>query len=65
MRKGKTFLIRSGLKAVVFKDFEIDQSKFCIDAPNAMFFEKEKPIKREEEEKIDEVGYDDIWECRK
>ena len=65
MRKGETFLIRGGLKIIVFKDFEINQNKFCIHIPYAMIFEKWKPIKKEEEEKIDEVGYDDIWECRK
>jgi transitional endoplasmic reticulum ATPase len=30
-----------------------------------MLFTEGEPIKREEEEKLDEVGYDDIGGCRK
>jgi transitional endoplasmic reticulum ATPase len=30
-----------------------------------MLFTEGEPIKREDEEKMDEVGYDDIGGCRK
>ena len=32
---------------------------------NTMIFDEGEPIKREEEEKLDGVGYDDIGGCRK
>ena len=36
-----------------------------IVAPNTMLFDEGEPIKREDEEKLDGVGYDDIGGCRK
>ena len=65
VRKGDTFLVRGGFKAVEFKVVETDPGEFCIVAPNTMIFDEGEPIKREEEEKLDGVGYDDIGGCRK
>merc|ERR1712023_538248 len=64
VRKGDTFLVRGGFKAVEFKVVETDPGEFCIVAPNTMLFDEGEPIKREEE-KLDGVGYDDIGGCRK
>lgn len=65
VRKGDTFLVRGGFKAVEFKVVETDPGEFCIVAPNTMIFDEGEPIKREEEEKLDGVGYDDVGGCRK
>jgi transitional endoplasmic reticulum ATPase len=65
VRKGDTFLVRGGFKAVEFKVVETDPGEFCIVAPNTMLFDEGEPIKREDEEKLDGVGYDDIGGCRK
>jgi len=65
VRKGDTFLVRGGFKAVEFKIVETDPGEFCIVAPNTMIFDEGEPIKREDEEKLDGVGYDDIGGCRK
>ena len=65
VRKGDTFLVRGGFKAVEFKVVETDPGEFCIVAPNTMIFDEGEPIKREDEEKLDGVGYDDIGGARK
>jgi len=65
VRKGDTFQVRGGFKAVEFKVVETDPGEFCIVAPNTMIFDEGEPIKREDEEKLDGVGYDDIGGCRK
>lgn len=65
VRKGDTFLVRGGFKSVEFKVVETDPGEFCIVAPQTMIFDEGEPIKREDEEKLDGVGYDDIGGCRK
>jgi transitional endoplasmic reticulum ATPase len=65
VRKGDTFLVRGGFKAVEFKVVETDPGDFCIVAPNTMIFDEGEPIKREDEENMDGVGYDDVGGCRK
>lgn len=65
VRKGDTFLVRGGFKAVEFKVVETDPGDFCIVAPNTMIFDEGEPIKREDEENQDGVGYDDVGGCRK
>ena len=65
VRKGDTFLVRGGFKAVEFKVVEVDPGEYCIVSPNTLLFDEGEPIKREEEEQLDGVGYDDIGGCRK
>ena len=65
VRKGDTFLVRGGFKAVEFKVVEVDPGEYCIVSPNTMLFDEGEPIKREDEEQLDGVGYDDIGGCRK
>ena len=65
VRKGDTFLVRGGFKAVEFKVVEVDPGEYCIVSPNTMLFDEGEPIKREEEDQADGVGYDDIGGCRK
>jgi len=65
VRKGDTFLARGGMRAVEFKVVETDPAEFCIVAPDTVIHCEGDPIKREEEERLDDVGYDDIGGVRK
>lgn len=38
----------------------VDPGEFCIVAPDTVIHCEGEPVKREEEEKLDEVGYEDI-----
>jgi len=65
VRKGDLFLVRGGMRAVEFKVCETDPAEYCIVAPDTVIHCEGEPVKREEEERLDEVGYDDIGGCRK
>uniref|UniRef100_A0A061QXF2 Transitional endoplasmic reticulum ATPase n=1 Tax=Tetraselmis sp. GSL018 TaxID=582737 RepID=A0A061QXF2_9CHLO len=65
VRKGDTFLVRGSMRAVEFKVVETDPADYCIVAPDTEIFCEGEPIRREDEEKLDEVGYDDIGGVRK
>eukprot|EP00030_Apusomonadida_sp_AF-17_P000287 a1520_219.p1 GENE.a1520_219~~a1520_219.p1 ORF type:complete len:823 (+),score=443.28 a1520_219:36-2471(+) len=65
VRKGDLFLVRGGLRAVEFKVVETDPSPYCIVAPDTVIHCEGEPIRREDEERLDDVGYDDIGGCRK
>lgn len=56
MRKGDTFLVRASFKPVEFKVMEVDPGEFCIVAPETIIHCEGEPVKREDEEKLDEVG---------
>mmetsp|Transcript_21661 Transcript_21661/g.51747 ORF Transcript_21661/g.51747 Transcript_21661/m.51747 type:complete len:644 (+) Transcript_21661:758-2689(+) len=53
------------MRAVEFKVVETDPADYCIVAPDTEIFCEGEPIRREDEEKLDEVGYDDIGGVRK
>ena len=54
------------MRAVEFKIVETDPSPYCIVAPDTVIHCEGEPIKREdEEESLNEVGYDDVGGCRK
>jgi len=66
LHKGDIFLVRGGMRAVEFKVVETDPAPFCIVAPDTVIHCEGEPVKREEEEEtLNEVGYDDIGGCRK
>lgn len=65
VRKGDTFLARGGMRAVEFKVVETDPAEYCIVAPDTEIYCEGEPINREDEEKQDEVGYDDVGGVRK
>jgi len=66
VRKGDLFLVRGGMRAVEFKVVETDPEPYCIVAPDTVIHCEGDPIKREDEEnRLNEVGYDDIGGCRK
>jgi transitional endoplasmic reticulum ATPase len=65
LKKGDLFIVRGGFKAVEFKVVATEPGEFGIVAPTTMMFTEGEPINREDEEKLDDVGYDDIGGCRK
>ena len=65
LRKGDLFLVRGGMRAVEFKVVETDPAPYCIVAPDTSIHTEGEPIRREDEERLDDVGYDDIGGCRK
>eukprot|EP00299_Pterocystis_sp_00344_P010437 c4662_g1_i1.p1 GENE.c4662_g1_i1~~c4662_g1_i1.p1 ORF type:complete len:809 (-),score=210.60 c4662_g1_i1:80-2461(-) len=65
LRKDDTFLVRGAMRAVEFKVIETDPSPFCIVAPDTIVHCEGEPVKREEEESANDIGYDDVGGCRK
>eukprot|EP00824_Muranothrix_gubernata_P010672 TRINITY_DN23771_c0_g3_i1.p1 TRINITY_DN23771_c0_g3~~TRINITY_DN23771_c0_g3_i1.p1 ORF type:complete len:816 (+),score=243.18 TRINITY_DN23771_c0_g3_i1:201-2450(+) len=65
LRKGDCFLVRGGMRAVEFKVVETDPPEHCIVAPDTNIHCEGEPIRRDDEERLDEVGYDDVGGCRK
>ncbi|CAI5679605.1 transitional endoplasmic reticulum ATPase isoform X1 [Oreochromis niloticus] len=66
VHKGDIFLVRGSMRAVEFKVVETDPSPHCIVAPDTVIYCEGEPIKREdEEESLNDIGYDDIGGCRK
>ena len=65
VHKGDTFVVRGGFRPVEFKVVETDPEKCCIIGPQTVIFDEGEPIKRDDEERADGVGYDDIGGCKK
>ncbi|KAK8814242.1 hypothetical protein WA158_008104 [Blastocystis sp. Blastoise] len=65
VKVGDTFIVREAMHPVEFKVVETDPSDVCIVATDTTIYCEGDPIKREDEEKISTVGYDDIGGCRK
>ncbi|VDN11282.1 unnamed protein product [Dibothriocephalus latus] len=66
IRKDDVFIVRAAHRPVEFKVIETDPSPYCIVAPDTVIHTDGEPVKREEEEeKLSEIGYDDIGGCRK
>merc|ERR1712050_790092 len=59
------FLVRGGFRPVEFKVVGVDPGEFVICAPDTVIHCEGEPVKREDEEKLDDVGYDDIGGCKK
>merc|ERR1711881_701350 len=64
-RQGDLFLVRGGVRPVEFKVVGVDPGEFVIVAPDTVIHCEGEPVKREDEEKLDDVGYDDIGGCKK
>ncbi|KOM35182.1 hypothetical protein LR48_Vigan02g133200 [Vigna angularis] len=65
VRKGDLFLVRGGMRSVEFKVIETDPAEYCVVAPDTEIFCEGEPVKREDENRLDEVGYDDVGGVRK
>ncbi|KAJ0717354.1 putative vesicle-fusing ATPase [Helianthus annuus] len=64
VRKGDFFLVRGGMRSVEFKVVETDPAEYCVVAPDTEIFCEGEPIKRENEDRLDEIGYDDVGGVR-
>ena len=65
VRKGDFLLIRGGMRSVEYKVIETDPPEYCVVAPDTEIFCEGDPIKREDENRLDEVGYDNVGGLRK
>jgi transitional endoplasmic reticulum ATPase len=65
IRKGDLFLVRAAMHPVEFKVVEMDPQPYGVVAPDTEIHCEGEPVKREDEERLDEVGYDDIGGCRR
>ncbi|OEL27398.1 Cell division cycle protein 48-like protein [Dichanthelium oligosanthes] len=66
VRKGDLFLVRGGMRSVEFKVVDIQPAvEYCIVAADTEIFHDGEPVKREDEERLDDVGYDDVGGMRK
>lgn len=66
VRKGDLFTVRGGMRQVEFKVVEVDPEEIAIVAQDTIIHCEGEPINREDEENnMNEVGYDDIGGCKK
>ncbi len=65
IRKGDLFLVRMAMHPVEFKIVEMDPAPYGVVAPDTEIHCEGEPVRREDEEKADDVGYDDIGGCRR
>jgi len=65
IHKGDSFVVRGNFKPVEFKIVATDPGEFGIVTSATVLFTEGEPIVREEENKMDSVGYEDIGGCRK
>lgn len=66
VRKGDLFTVRGGMRQVEFKVVEVDPEDIAIVAQDTIIHCEGEPINREDEENnLNDVGYDDIGGCKK
>ncbi|XP_068307023.1 cell division cycle protein 48 homolog [Pyrus communis] len=65
VRKGDLFLVQGMMRSIEFKIIETDPDEYCIVAPDTEIFCEGEPVKREDEERLEDVGYDDVGGVRK
>lgn len=65
LTKGDLFIIHKAMRSVEFKVVEIEPTHYGLITPETEIFCDGEPVKREDEENPNEIGYDDIGGCRK
>lgn len=65
VRKGDLFIVRQAMHPVEFKVVEIDPGEYGIVAPETVIHTEGDAINRDDEEHLDDIGYDDIGGCRR
>jgi transitional endoplasmic reticulum ATPase len=70
LRKGNIFISRGGMRAVEFKVVGIDmgdetEGEYCIVGPDTEIVCEGESLGRDEDERLNEIGYDDIGGCSK
>ncbi|GMH11954.1 hypothetical protein Nepgr_013795 [Nepenthes gracilis] len=51
--------------SVEFKAIETDPGEYCVVAPDTEIYCEGEPVKREDENRLDEIGYNDVGGVRK
>ncbi|KAJ0017250.1 hypothetical protein Pint_10134 [Pistacia integerrima] len=65
VRKGDLFPVKGGMCSVDFKVVETDPGERCVVTPETEIFCEGEPVKREDEERLNGVGYEDVGGVRK
>lgn len=65
VHKGDSFVVRGNFKPVEFKIVATEPGDFGIVTSSTILFTEGEQVVREEENKMDGVGYEDIGGCRK
>ncbi|PRT54416.1 Cell division control protein 48 [Wickerhamiella sorbophila] len=66
VRKGDLFTVRGGMRQVEFKVVDVEPQEYAIVAQDTIIHCDGEPIEREDEENnLNDVGYEDIGGCRK
>jgi transitional endoplasmic reticulum ATPase len=65
MTKGDLFLIHKAMRSVEFKVVGIEPDEYGLVTPDTEIYCEGEPVKREDEDNPNDIGYDDIGGCRK
>lgn len=65
IHKNDTFIVRGNFRAVEFKVVATDPGDFGFVTATTTLFTEGEPVKREDEESVDDIGYEDIGGCRR
>ena len=65
LHTGDTFIVRGNFRPVEFKVVSAEPGNFGIFAGDTLLYAEGDPINREEEDKVNDVGYEDVGGCRK
>jgi len=62
---GDKFIVRGNFKAVEFKVVATEPGEFGVVTSTTVLFTEGEPIKRDDEESKNDIGYEDIGGCRR
>lgn len=65
VKKGDLFLVRQAMHPVEFKVVDTSPDEAVVVSPDTIIHCEGEPINREDEERLDDVGYDDIGGVRR
>jgi transitional endoplasmic reticulum ATPase len=65
LTKGDLFIIHKAMRSVEFKVVNMEPGQYGLITSDTEIFCEGEPVKREDEEGQNEIGYDDIGGCRK
>ena len=65
LRVNDLFLVRNAMHPVEFKVVAMDPGPYGVIVPDTEIHCEGEPVKREDEERADDIGYDDIGGCRR
>ncbi|GKV08354.1 hypothetical protein SLEP1_g19994 [Rubroshorea leprosula] len=65
VRNNDLFFVRGGMRTVEFKVIETDPEEYCVVAPDTEICCEGEPVGREDEDRLDEGGYDDVGGVRR